>query len=75
MQNKVENPVTTPIKPDDIRIKIRAIVNNYYDIQKLRIMVGGRLYASFARDEAEVDESVSEGVLKQVMDEPRWLLG
>lgn len=69
MQNKVENPVTTPIKPDDIRIKIRAIVNNYYDIQKLRIMVGGRLYASFARDEAEVDESVSEGVLKQVMDE------
>lgn len=37
MQKKVNNPNTTPIKVDTVKYKIRASIDNFYDMQKLRI--------------------------------------
>lgn len=37
MQKKVNNPNTTSIKVDTIKYKIRASIDNFYDMQKLRI--------------------------------------
>ena len=37
MQKKVNDPNTTPIKQDVVKYKIRASIDNFYDMQKLRI--------------------------------------
>lgn len=43
------------------RQKVRSLIDNFYDIQKLRISVGNRLYAVFnAGTEEEQDEKVIE---------------
>lgn len=47
MQKKLDNPNTTPIVVDDVRYKLRAAIDTFYDLQKLRIQVGNRLCASF----------------------------
>ena len=46
MQKKVNNPNTTPIKVDTIKYKIRASIDNFYDMQKLRIQCGNRICAA-----------------------------
>lgn len=47
MQKKLDNPNTTPIVVDEVRYKLRAAIDTFYDLQKLRIQVGNRLCASF----------------------------
>lgn len=47
MQKKVDNPNTTPIEVDEVKYKLRAAIDTFYDLQQLRIQVGNRLCASF----------------------------
>ena len=66
MQKKIENPLTTPIKPDEQKFKIRVAVENFYDIQKLRIQCGNRICAAFKMG-ADVEEETS--ALKSILNE------
>lgn len=66
MQTKLENPNTTPIEFDEVKYKIRALVDSFYDIQKLRIQVGNRICASFRRD---LDEDNQDAILKTITSE------
>lgn len=47
---EVNNPSTTPIK-----YKIRASIDNYYDMQKLRIQCGNRICAAIRQTDDETD--------------------
>ena len=38
---------TTPIMEDEVRSKIRVAVDNFDDLQELRIAMGNRVYAAF----------------------------
>lgn len=66
MQKKVNNPNTTPIKQDVIKYKIRASIDNFYDMQKLRIQCGNRICAAIRQTE---DESEMDNILKTLASE------
>lgn len=58
-QKKVNNPNTTPIKVDTVKYKIRASIDNFYDMQKLRIQ------CSYQTD----DETENDNILKTLASE------
>ena len=66
MQKKVNNPNTAPIKQDVIKYKIRASIDNFYDMQKLRIQCGNRICAAIRQTE---DESERDNILKTLASE------
>lgn len=59
---KIENPNTTPIAIDEIREQIRAVVDSYYDLQKIRVSYGNRIFAAFkdSADQEEVDKLLKD---------------
>lgn len=59
---KIENPNTTPIAIDKIREQIRAVVDSYYDLQKIRVSYGNRIFAAFkdSADQEEVDKLLKD---------------
>ena len=63
---KIENPNTIPIVIDEIREQIRAVVDSYYDLQKIRIAYGNRIFAAF-KDSAEQEEV--DKLLKDIVSE------
>lgn len=66
MQKKVNNPSTTPIKVDTIKYKIRASIDNFYDMQKLRIQCGNRICAAIRQTD---DETENDNILKTLASE------
>lgn len=66
MQKKVNNPNTTPIKIDTIKYKIRASIDNFYDMQKLRIQCGNRICAAIRQTD---DETENDNILKTLASE------
>lgn len=66
MQKKVNNPNTTPIKVDTIKYKIRASIDNFYDMQKLRIQCGNRICAAIRQTD---DETENDNILKTLASE------
>lgn len=63
---KVNNPNTTPIKVDTIKYKIRASIDNFYDMQKLRIQCGNRICAAIRQTD---DETENDNILKTLASE------
>lgn len=55
MQKKVNNPNTIPIKVDTVKYKIRASIDNFYDMQKLRIQCGNRICAAIRQTDDETE--------------------
>lgn len=37
MQKKIDNPNATPIEVDEVKYKLRAVIDTFYDLQQLRI--------------------------------------
>lgn len=66
MQKKVNDPNTTPIKQDVVKYKIRASIDNFYDIQKLRIQCGNRICAAIRQTD---DETENDNILKTLASE------
>lgn len=66
MQKKVNNPNTIPIKQDVVKYKIRASIDNFYDIQKLRIQCGNRICAAIRQTD---DETENDNILKTLASE------
>lgn len=63
---KVNNPNTTPIKVDTVKYKIRASIDNFYDMQKLRIQCGNRICAAIRQTD---DETENDNILKTLASE------
>lgn len=65
------NPVELPANSEEYRIRLRALVNNFYDMQKLRIQMGNRLVASLAglAEEAHKREQRDSKILSMSEDE------
>lgn len=66
MQKKVNNPNTIPIKVDTVKYKIRASIDNFYDMQKLRIQCGNRICAAIRQTD---DETENDNILKTLASE------
>ena len=66
LRRKVNDPNTTPIKQDVVKYKIRASIDNFYDIQKLRIQCGNRICAAIRQTD---DETENDNILKTLASE------
>lgn len=60
------DPNTTPIKQDVVKYKIRASIDNFYDIQKLRIQCGNRICAAIRQTDDEIE---NDNILKTLASE------
>lgn len=73
---QITNPNTTEIKPDLIKMEILNSIRNFYDIQKLRISIGNRVYAALASKldldldtESEEESKEAVEVMKKAINE------
>lgn len=53
---KMPEENTSPVLTDELKFKIRNLVDIYYDIQELRIAIGNRICASFRTEDSKSDK-------------------